>query len=860
VRAYLHLAGRCLLTEDVTHPHAAAKNSSDKITHAYTQDAGEADKSAYSETPTLETNGAIILTPTHQALVVADNATMSPSGDCGQQVLERCEEALSQNDTDEHAHENQSQLFGCIAEIEPLSARSHHEPQADALSEAADTADLADAVVDQNAEVLVDIDETKGVLSALLNSSVSAVAQILNKHEGCPAVVHAAFQRLDELCNDSQESRREALDEGIVNLVLNHLNTCVAGVDLHASGLSLLSSLSFDKELQLLIFHNDGIGTILRNMQMQQTSAKIQFRGCRALCNIGYESEQIQLQMVGQGCIPVIVSAMERFLSSSKVQAEGCGVLCNLSANNDSNFKLIIKHGGLSAIVQAMSMHGSQLGVLYKGCCALCSLTTIPDSHSEAMDAGAASTVIKSMLMHPDNCELLYKGCGVLANLAQTPKFAATIAKQGGVAAIVKGAMTGPASDVRLQCKGLKALYNLCKTHETQAQIDRQGAVEATIEAMMMNQREEELQEKACAILSLIARHRPCGIDNWQHRGVEAVLCAMQANSSNQIVIMEGSAVLSMLALYEGAKDRILEASVLPHIKSVLKTCKVSATVHSAVRKLERALYPLDSCPADEALATRDTVRQTKNKGDVLRPISAAVSRPPRPMSAAVTRRSRRPASASFASGSGAMLVKDLRQGLGKENDVDRNLLLQHEIEALRNQAEFLRHENLKMMSDAAESITALRDVHGVRVHTTVKRRPTSAMMSSPYTALSAIVPLRPPSGKSIRVSKENKGKMVVENSSERQHVAKLQPMKLLSRPSSAPAPCLELPVCHKLSPELERKCSERDSEILQNINRLIATGRTNEQVARHFSLVDFGISIDEVEACRQRNAATAAC
>jgi hypothetical protein len=839
-------------------PHAVAKNSSDIVTHTYTQDAGEADKSACSETPMLETNGAIIMTTTDQAPVVADNATMSPSGDCAQHVLERCEEALSQNDTDEQAHENQSQLSGCIVEIEPLSARSHHEPQADSLSDAADAADVADAVVDQNAEVLVDIDETKGVLSALLNSSVSAVAQILNKHEGCPAVVHAAFQRLDELCNDSQESRREAMHEGIVNQVLNHLNTCVAGADLHASGLSLLSSLSFDKELQLLIFQNDGIGTILRNMQMQQTSAKIQFRGCRALCNIGYESEQIQLQMVGQGCIPVIVSAMKRFLSSSKVQGEGCGVLCNLSANNDSNFKLIIQHGGLSAIVQAMSMHGSQLGVLYKGCCALCSLTTIPDSHSEAMDAGAASTVIKSMLMHPDDFELLYKGCGVLANLAQTPKFAATIAKQGGVAAIVKGAMTGPASDVRLQCKGLRALYNLCKTGETQAQIDRQGAVEATIEVMMMNQREEELQEKACAILSRIVRHRPCGVDNWQHRGVEAVLCAMQAHSSNQIVVMEGSAVLSMLALYEGAKDRILEASILPHIKSVLKTCKVSATVYSAVRKLERALHPLDSFLADKAPDTiREMVRQSKNKGDVLRPISAAVSRPPRPMSAAVTRRSRRPASASFASGSGAMLVKDLRRGLGKENDVDRNLLLQHEIEALRNQAEFLRHENLKMMSGAAESITALRDVHGVRVHTTVKRRPASAMMSSPYTALSAVVPMRPPSGKSIRVSKEIKGKIVVENSSE-QHVSKLQPLKLLSRPGSAPALRLGLPVCHMLSPE--QKCFERDSEILQNITRLIATGRTNEQVARHFSLVDFGISVDEVEACRQRNDATAAC
>ena len=832
--------------------------------HARKQDSNAVDKADCSEIQTPETNDEMALGTSDQAPMLADTATMSPSGDCAQQPLEQGEASLSQNDTDERTHENQSQLSQGVAETEPLSARSHHEPEADALSDAAEAAevDVADAASSQNAGDSIDTDETKGVLSALLTAGVSAVSQILHEHAGCHAVVHTAFQRLDELCNDSQENRRGALEEGIATQVLNCLNTCDATVDLHASGLSLLSSLSFEKELQFLIFENDGIGTILRIMQMQQASAKIQFRGCRALCNLGYESEQIQLQMVGQGCIPVIVSSMGIFLSSSKVQAEGCGVLCNLSANNDSNFKLIIQHGGLSAIVQAMSMHGSQLGVLYKGCCALCSLTAIPESHFQAMDEGAASTVVKSMLMHPDACELLYKGCGVLANLAQTPKFAAIIAKQGGMAAIIKGAMTGPASDVRLQSKGLKALHILCKTRETQPQIVRQGAVQATIEVMMMNPGEEELQERACAVLSRIARDRHSGIDKWQHRGVEAVLCAMQSHSSNQTVIMEGSAALSVLALYEGAKDKIVEAAILPGIKSMLQKCKVSATVHSAVRKLERALYPLDSFLADEAPDTRETVRQSKNKGDVLRPISAtlqAVSRPPRPMSAALTRRSRRPASASFASGSGAMLVKDLRRGLGKENNIDDNLLLQHEIEALRNEAETLRHENLKMMSGAAESIVALRDLHGVRVNTTVKRRPASAMRSSsPYAAIAAAAPLRPPSGKSIRVSKENKGKMAAEKSSDRQPVPKLEPVRFPSRPGSAPALRLGLPLWHTLSSEPAQQSAERDIEVLDNINRLIATGRTNEQVARHFSLIDFGISIDEVEACRKRNVATA--
>jgi hypothetical protein len=343
--------------------------------------------------------------------------------------------------------------------------------------------------------------------------------------------------------------------------------------------------------------------------------------------------------------------------------------------------------------------------------------------------------------------------------------------------------------------------------------------------------------------------------------------------------LIEGTDALAALALYEGVKDKIIEASVLTDVHKVLAKRRVSASVHAAVQKLERALYPLDSFLAGEAPDTRDAVRRSKVVGDQ-RPISAmlqAGSRPPRPSTATALRRSRRPASATFASGSGAMLVKDLRRGLGKEMGAETNLLLQHQIATLRNEAEALRHENLKMMTGAADSIAVLRDVHGVEVNATIKKRPVTALRRKSPSAAKSPLPgrspylsptvssqpnVRPPSGKSIRVSKEGKGNLGLERCASRQQspapvspVPLEPPKQLAERQESVPIMGMELaavPV-HVQEVPAAGKPLERSSDVLHRIHHLIGTGRTNEQVMRHFSLIDFGISTDEVEACREQ-------
>ena len=54
-------------------------------------------------------------------------------------------------------------------------------------------------------------------------------------------------------------------------------------------------------------------------------------------------------------------------------------------------------------------------------------------------------------------------------------------------------------------------------------------------------------------------------------------------------------------------------------------------------------------------------------------------------------------------------------------------------------------------------------------------------------------------------------------------------------------------------SQELRGTRLEDRDELLKKVHQLIASGRTNEQVIRHFSLIDSCVDIIEVEACRAK-------
>ena len=80
---------------------------------------------------------------------------------------------------------------------EPLSARSHHEHQAEILVEAGD-------FVDQGAdEGTLEIEDDQ-ILSELITATVGDATQILSKHFSSPGIVMAALRRLDELCSESE--------------------------------------------------------------------------------------------------------------------------------------------------------------------------------------------------------------------------------------------------------------------------------------------------------------------------------------------------------------------------------------------------------------------------------------------------------------------------------------------------------------------------------------------------------------------------------------------------------------------------------------------------------------------------------
>ena len=85
-------------------------------------------------------------------------------------------------------------------------------------------------------------------------------------------------------------------------------------------------------------------------------------------------------------------------------------------------------------------------------------------------------------------------------------------------------------------------------------------------------------------------------------------------------------------------------------------------------------------------------------------------------------------------------------------------------------------------------------------------------------------------------------------------YAPQLEPLKdAPARPESAPSVGVEQEQAESHSLDhAHRRGLERDPEVADRIHRLIETGRTNEQVARHFSLLDLGITAQEVAACRK--------
>mmetsp|Transcript_23973 Transcript_23973/g.77940 ORF Transcript_23973/g.77940 Transcript_23973/m.77940 type:complete len:960 (+) Transcript_23973:633-3512(+) len=491
--------------------------------------------------------------------------------------------------------------------------------------------------------------------------------------------------RIDQICSHGQELSR-SLEQTCV-LLLQLMDRHADDADVQALCCSILSALSCEKSFQEHIAASGGAQHVLKAMTLHPDALNVQLKSSRALCNLAYENGDIQEDMARSGGVGMILLAMRRHASKARIQVEGCGALCNLCANKAENLKLILEEGGLEAILQAMSLHVSDQDVLFRGCCALSSFASSHQLDKELSEGGAVSVVIKCLLVFPDNEDLVYKGCSVLADVCEGEPCLKTCSRLGAIPAVLK-ALAGKCENVRLQSKGMRLLLLLCGDGENHQQLIRYEGIGHVLKVMETLRGSGEIQERGCAILNRLARVGDALDMVIEHNGVQIIVTAMLDLDGNINVLEEGLSCLSRLCLNPTAKEELLQTKLIEFIRSAIESNKLPKTCRMSIVRIVQAIAGLDEV-FSSAL---------RNIGEH-RPISAILppSMPRTPFRANAASEERRPASATF-SGSGAKLVKELRMRHGDNENVDRNLLLEHQISHLAREAEVIRNENLKII------------------------------------------------------------------------------------------------------------------------------------------------------------------
>jgi hypothetical protein len=207
---------------------------------------------------------------------------------------------------------------------------------------------------------------------------------------------------------------------------------------------------------------------VVSAMQVARNESAVQYRGCRALAYLAYQSSGNQAAIVEAGGIDAVTAAMNRFSNDKNVQRYGCRALYNLMVDdNVTNQAAIREAGGNELVTAAMSRLSDESDLQRLGCAILTALDENGVNHCIEV----IQFEVAVMRASPSNITVQVDGSVALHHLASDgqlydyafnpdPANQAAVREAGGIEAVT-AAMDRFTDDDDVQQSGCWALRGL---------------------------------------------------------------------------------------------------------------------------------------------------------------------------------------------------------------------------------------------------------------------------------------------------------------------------------------------------------------------------------------------------------------
>ncbi len=209
---------------------------------------------------------------------------------------------------------------------------------------------------------------------------IPTILRSLTLHSGIELVQIQGLSVLLGCVSHSIDHHEIFLSEGGLDVMIRAMTTFNKSVDVATRGMELLKNFTRQSlDFQRAVFAKGGIDVVVGLMKTHRQAHAVQDPAFACLRNIAIHPEN-RLVVAEQDGIPTMIYNMQIYIGDAAIQAYGCDALGRLAGGEPTNQEAILTHQGMEAALAAMVAHPTHPGVQDRSIFFLLAMTSHPDA------------------------------------------------------------------------------------------------------------------------------------------------------------------------------------------------------------------------------------------------------------------------------------------------------------------------------------------------------------------------------------------------------------------------------------------------------------------------------------------------
>eukprot|EP01138_Halocafeteria_seosinensis_P014727 gb/GECG01015034.1/.p1 GENE.gb/GECG01015034.1/~~gb/GECG01015034.1/.p1 ORF type:complete len:2451 (+),score=419.39 gb/GECG01015034.1/:1-7353(+) len=285
-----------------------------------------------------------------------------------------------------------------------------------------------------------------------------AILRYMKKYFQNSSILKSALNALCNICNDMETAKKVALEQGLVNVVIDILQQHDWDEEIVAHCLPLLATLTYNEDCVKMIVEVNGVQALLSTIEAHGNNEDVLTAGQLAMTNLAADGDA-QKNIRDLDGVSTILLLLNNHKNSKDFCAECLATLTRLAG--DDELSKIIAENGLHTIMQTIERYHDDPDFLTSAFRLLGHLAFVESNIKILVQYNGIQAIIRAISTHPKSRNLMVRSIQTLDNVAMASKENAQVVIDEGGKELIETIMETYKEDEEIQRYGKSALLSI---------------------------------------------------------------------------------------------------------------------------------------------------------------------------------------------------------------------------------------------------------------------------------------------------------------------------------------------------------------------------------------------------------------